>query len=102
MVAGSSACLGISDPPEPSNFIIVDYMQLGCVIIYTNMVLWCFINNHSLLACTPVLDWYDSKILVHVTDYQALIAHHTPNSDQRHNMYLECFLMEINNCHLRC
>ena len=87
MVAGSSACLGISDPPEPSNFIIVDYMQLGCVIIYTNMALWCFINNHGLLACTPVLDWYDSVIWLPFTDCQAHIAHHIPKSDQSHNIY---------------
>lgn len=33
-----------------------------CVIIYTNMALWCLINNHDLLACTPVLDWYDYVI----------------------------------------
>ena len=103
MVAGSSACLGISDPPEPSNFIIVDYMQLGCVIIYTNMALWCFINNHGLLACTPVLDWYDSVIWLPFTDCQAHIAHHIPKSDQSHNIYLEFFLMNNNNnCHLRC
>ena len=30
-----------------------------------------------------------------------LIAHLIPKSDQSHNMYLEFFLMKINNCHLR-
>ena len=87
MVASGPACLRISDPPKPSNSIIGGYMQLGCVIIYTNMALWCFINNHGLLACTPVLDWYDSMIWLPVTDCQALIEYHTPNSDQSHNMY---------------
>ena len=78
------------------------YMQLVCVYFTQNMALWCIINSHGLLACTPVLDWYDSEIWVPVIDCQALIAHHTPNSDQSHNMYLECFLMENNNCHLCC
>ena len=81
MVAGSSACLGISDPPEPSNFIIVDYMQLGCVIIYTNMALWCIINSHGLLACTSVLDWYGSEIWMSVIECPALII--TPYSQFR-------------------
>ena len=30
------------------------------------------------------------------------LEHLIPNSDQSHNMYLECFLMKINNCHLHC
>ena len=102
MVAGGSACLRIPDPHELSNSVIGGYVQLVCVIIHTNMALWCIINSHGLLACTSVLDWYDSMIWLPVIDCQALIAHHTPNSDQRHNMYLECFLMEINNCHLCC
>ena len=102
MVAGGPASLRISDPPKPSNSIIGGYMQLGCVIIYTNMALWCIINSHGLLACTPVLDWYDSKIWVPVIDFQAFISHLIPNSDQSHNMYLECFFMKINNCHLCC
>jgi hypothetical protein len=63
------------------------YVQLVCVIFHTNMALWCIINSHGFLACTPVLDWYDSEIWVPVIDCQALIAHHTPNSDQSHNMY---------------
>ena len=66
------------------------------------MALWCIINSHGLLACTPVLDWYGSEIWVPIFDCLALIAHLIPNSDQSHNMYLECFLMKINNCHLRC
>lgn len=74
-------------------------MQLGCVINYTNMALWCFINNHCLLACTPVLDWYDSVIWLPIIDCQAFISHHIPKSDQSHNMYLEFFLRKINNCH---
>ena len=78
MVAGSHACLRISDLLESSLSIIRAYMH---------MALWCIINSHGLLACTPVLDWYDSVIWLPVTDCQALIAHHTPNSDQSHNMY---------------
>jgi hypothetical protein len=87
MVAGSPACLRISDPPKPSNSVIGGYIQLGCVINYTNMALWCFINNYCLLACTHVLDWYDSVIWLPVIDCQAFIAHHNPKSDQSHNMY---------------
>ena len=55
-MAGGRTCLRISDPLEPSNSVIRSYMQLVCVIIHTNMALWCVINNHCLLACTPVFD----------------------------------------------
>ena len=48
MVAGGRACLKISDILEPSNSVIGGYVQLKCVIIYTNMGLWYFINNHGL------------------------------------------------------
>ena len=68
-------------------FCLGGYVQLVCVIFHTNMALWCIINSHGLLACTSVLDWYDSVIWLPVIDCQALIAHHTPNSDQSHNMY---------------
>jgi hypothetical protein len=51
------------------------------------MPLWHIINSHGLLACTPVLDWYDFVIWLPVTDCQSLIAHHIPKSDQSHNMY---------------
>ena len=78
------------------------YMQLVCVYFTQNMALWCVINSHSLLACTSVLNWYGSEIWVPIFDCPALIAHPIPNSDQSHNMYLECFLMKINNCHLHC
>ena len=96
------AVLGNHRASQTIQFCLGGYMQLVCVIFHTNMALWCIINSHGLLACTPVLDWYDSEIWVPVIDCQALIAHHTPNSDQSHNMYLECFLMKINNCHLHC
>jgi hypothetical protein len=87
MVAGGSACLRIPDPHELSNSVIGGYVQLVCVIIHTNMALWCIINSHSLLACIPLLDCYDSVMWLRVTDCQALIAHHIPKSDQSHNMY---------------
>ena len=77
-------------------------MQLACVFFTQYMALWCVINSHGLLACTSVLDWYGSEIWVPIFDSPALIAHLIPNSDQSHNMYLECFLMKINNCHLHC
>ena len=57
------------------------YVQLVCVYFTQNMALWCIINSHGLLACTPVLDWYDSEIWVPVIDCQALIS--TPYSQFR-------------------
>jgi hypothetical protein len=74
------------------------YVQLVFVIFHINMALWCIINSHGLLACTSVLDWYDSEIWVPVIDCHTLISHYTPNSDRSQNMFLECFLMENNNC----
>jgi hypothetical protein len=56
MVAGGRACLRISDPLKPSSSVIGSYMLLVCVIIYTNMALWCIIDSQGLLVCTPLLD----------------------------------------------
>jgi hypothetical protein len=44
------------------------YVQLDCVIFYTNMILWCIINSHGLLSCTSVLDWYGSEIWLPIID----------------------------------
>ena len=68
MVAGSCAFLRISDLLESSLSIMGVYVQLVCVYFTQNMALWCIINSHSLLACTPVLDWYDSMIWLPVID----------------------------------
>ena len=56
-------------------------MQLVFVISHTNMALWCVINSHGLLACTPVLDWDGSEIWVPVIECPALIC--TPYSQFR-------------------
>jgi hypothetical protein len=104
MVAGGPTYLRMEDPLEPSNSIIGFYVQLVCLIIHTNIAVWCIINSHGLLVCTPVLNWYDSMIWLPITDCQALIAHHIPKSDQKPQYVLECFLMENNNnnCHMHC
>jgi hypothetical protein len=60
------------------------------------------IHHRVYVQLVCVLDWHDSEIWVPIIDCQTLISHHTPNSDQSHNMYLEYFLMENNNCHLSC
>ena len=81
MVAGSCAFLRISDLLESSLSIMGVYVQLVCVYFTQNMALWCIINSHGLLACTPVLDCFDSEIWVPVIDCQVLIS--TPYSQFR-------------------
>jgi hypothetical protein len=55
-------------------FHLGGYMQLFVLYFTQNMALWCVINSHGLLACTPVLDWYGSEIWVPITDCPALIS----------------------------
>ena len=101
MVAGSHGWLGDSDFPREILICQGAYMQLVCVYFAQTWLCGVLLINHGLLAYTSVLDWYSSKIWLPVIDWPALIAHLIPKSDQSHNMYLEFFLMKINNCHLR-
>lgn len=75
------AALPVLGNLRSSRIILIRHRSVhaACVYFTQNMALWCIINSHGLLACTPVLDWYDSEIWVPVIDCQALIAHHTPN-----------------------
>jgi hypothetical protein len=68
MVAGSCACLRIPEHLKSSLSIIGAYLQLVSVYFTQNMALWCIINSYGLLACTPVLDWYDSEIWLPIID----------------------------------
>jgi hypothetical protein len=68
MVAGIRACLRISDLLESSLSVIGAYVQLVYVYFTQNMALWCIINSHVLLACTPDLDWYDYVIWLPIID----------------------------------
>ena len=76
------------------------YMQLVCVYFTQTWLCGVLLTNHGLLAYTSVLDWYRSKIWLPVIDWPALIAHLIPKSDQSHNIYLKCFFILMNFCHL--
>ena len=68
------AVLGNLRASQTIQFCLGGYVQLVCVIFHTNMALWCVINSHGLLACTPVLDWDGSEIWVPVIECTALIC----------------------------
>ena len=68
------AVLGNRRASQTIQFCLGGYVQLVCVIFHTNMALWCVINSHGLLACTPVLDFDGSEIWVPVIDCPALIS----------------------------
>ena len=96
MVAGGHAWLGDSDFPKP----FLSVKQLVCVYFTQTWLCGVLLTNHGLLAYTSVLDWYSSKIWLPVIDWPALIAHLIPKSDQSHNIYLICFFILMNFCHL--
>ena len=78
-----------------------EYMQLVCVYFAQTWLCGVLLINHSLLACTSVLDWYSSEIWLPIIDWPALIAHLIPKSDHSHNIYSICFFISMNFCHLR-
>ena len=73
------------------------------VFVYFTQTWLCgvLLTNHDLLAYTSVLDWYSSEIWLPVIGWLSLIAHLIPKSDQSHNIYLKCFFLLMNFCHLR-
>ena len=75
------AVLGNRRASQTIQFHLGGYVQLVCVIFHTNMAVWCVINSHGLLACTPVLDFDGSEIWALVIDCPALIS--TPYSQFR-------------------